>query len=294
MEMRKIALATSHEFSDLTRDDRLVLNKLLYCGVDVEPVVWDSKDMAWNQFDALFIRSCWDYHKRYDDFFRWIDLMSSEGVVVFNNPDILRWNSKKNYLLELGEKGIPIVPTVLANKESPSQLQSLLQERDWKQAVIKPVVSANAYATWLTAPARPRENQEKLTAFLNQHNQIIVQKYIPEISSNGEWAMIYFDGEFSHSVLRKPADGDFRVQEDFGGTLVGKRPPKHLLEQADRVIEAIGHTCLYARVDGIEVDQKLLLMELELIEPSLYLDQHPKAPTRFAEAIITRMNDLPF
>ncbi|MFQ5652546.1 MAG: RimK family alpha-L-glutamate ligase [bacterium] len=290
--MRKIALATSNEYSDLTRDDRLVLDKLLYCGVDVEPIVWDAKHVAWHQFDAVFIRSCWDYHLRHEQFFKWIEDLEQEGVTVFNPPEILRKNYHKKYLKALDEKQITVVPTVWADKNAPPQLAPLLADQGWQQAVLKPVISANANETWATSTASAAADQGKLEEMLHAHSEIMVQKFIEEIKTNGEWSFIFFEGEFSHAVLKMPKEGDFRVQEHFSREFIGKRPPPHLLEQAQKVIAAIEDICLYARVDGIEVEKQLLLMELELIEPSLYLDKHPRAPGRFAEAIIAAMNSL--
>lgn len=113
-----------------------------------------------------------------------------------------------------------------------------------------------------------------------------------EVHTKGEWSLIFFDGEFSHAVLKTPKAGDFRVQEDFGGAQSGQKPPKHLVNQAKNVLNAVQANCVYARVDGIEIDEKLILMELELIEPTLFLQAHPKVPTRFAEAIIATLNSL--
>ncbi len=292
--MRKIALATSNQYSELTRDDRLVLDQLLFWGVDVEPIVWDSKDAAWSQYDAVIIRSCWDYHLRHEAFFAWIDALEKEGVVIFNSSKILRKNYHKKYLKELSEeRDIPVAPTVWLSRQEPFELHQILSEQSWQQAVIKPVISANAEQTWLTSLSTARQDQSRIEELLQTHSELMVQKFIDEIKSNGEWSFIFFDDNFSHSVLKLPKEGDFRVQENLGGTCISKRPPGYLAEQAQKVVDAVDDKCLYARVDGIEVDKQLLLMELELIEPALYLEKHPKAPTRFADAIVAAVNALP-
>ncbi len=290
--MRKLALATSNAYSELTTDERLVLDKLLYFGVDVEPIVWDAKDVTWKQFDAVFIRSCWDYHVRHDEFFRWIDTIVGEGVAVFNSPEILRKNYHKGYLKELVAEGIAVAPTVWLNKESPTNLQTILQEQDWQRAVVKPTISANAESTWLTSTNDPAGDQQQLESMLDKHPEIMVQKYIEQITTRGEWSFIFFECEFSHAVIKHPKEGDFRIQEHLGGGCNSKRPPNNLLAQAQKVIESMDEKCVYARVDGIEVENQLLLMELELIEPALYLDKHPKAPSRFAEAIVSTVNGM--
>lgn len=290
--MRKIALATSQLYAELSQDDKHVLNKLLYWGVDVEPIVWDSKDAAWNQFDAVFIRSCWDYHLRNDEFFKWIDSLAGQGIAVFNSPDTMRWNSSKTYLKDLQEKDIAVVPTVWINSSEDVDLQRIMADKEWESAVVKPVVSANAYETWVTQPEAAAQNQTRAEEMLNKHGGILVQQFIENITRRGEWSFIFFDGVYSHSVIKKPQQGEFRVQENLGATVSGKKPPRHLIHQAQQIIEKVGHDCLYARVDAVEGKSKLLLMELELIEPSLYLEYHPKAAERFAEAIIGRINSL--
>ncbi len=290
--MIKCALATSNQYSELTKDDRLVYKKLIYYGIDVEPIVWDSKDTAWNHFHAVFIRSCWDYHLKYDQFFSWLERLERENVTVLNSPELLKWNSNKSYMLDLQEKGIDIVPTILVEQTQTKSLEELLQDNDWKEAVVKPAISSNALETWLTNPQTRQDDQKRFEEMLSKHNQILIQKFVQEIKTKGEWSFVFFDKEFSHSVLKKPKESDFRVQEDFGGVTFGKRPPSFLLKEAEKVIEKIEGECLYARVDGIEVDKNLTLMELELIEPSLYLDRHPKAPIRFAECILTKLNDM--
>jgi len=289
--MRKIALATSNEYADLTADNRELLNKLLFWGVDVEPIVWSSRDLQWNQYDAVFIRSCWDYHLHYDEFLKWIDLLENEGVAVFNSPAILRWNSNKRYLRELREKGINLVPTVWMDKNSSVPLQEILNQNGWGKAVIKPCIAADAYGTCLTSENASRD-EEMLRAMLEKHGDIIVQKFIPEIQKFGEWSFIFFDGQFSHAVIKKPHEGDFRVQEKFGGTSKGQRPPRELVAQASKALQVLPDAGLYARVDAIQVDRTLLLVELEMLEPTLFFDRHPKAVTRFADCILTRVNEL--
>ena len=176
--MIKCALATSHQFSELTNDDKLVYNKLLYYGVDVEPIVWDSKDIAWNQYDAVFIRSCWDYHIRHAEFFNWVDKLTREKIAVFNPPDLLKWNSNKKYLKDLAEKDIQIVPTVFVEQNVPTNIQEVLTKQNWQQAVVKPMISANALETWITSLKNPFENQKRLNDMLRQRPEVMIQKFI--------------------------------------------------------------------------------------------------------------------
>ncbi len=292
--MRRIALATSNEYADLTKNDRALLDKLLFWGVDVEPIVWTSEDVTWNQYDAVFIRSCWDYHLNVDRFFDWVNTLEQEGVAVFNPPRIMRWNSNKKYLRDLQDKEIAIAPTVWLTLDSRKPLRTILSEQNWERAVVKPNVSANAHDTWLSSAESAEEavEEEKLQEMLRNHGEVMVQKFLPQIKERGEWAFVFFEGTYSHAVLKKPKADDFRVQDEYGGVILNNRPSRELVSQAAKVIEVIEDPGLYARVDAVEVDRKLQLLELEMIEPSLYLDRHPKAVQRFADSILGKINSL--
>jgi len=120
---------------------------------------------------------------------------------------------------------------------------------------------------------------------LAEFSEVMIQEFLEVIRIGGEWSFIFFDGHFSHAVLKKPQEGDFRVQDDFGGTVFRQEPGECLIKQAEAILRVIDEVPLYARVDAIEIDEKLILMELELIEPVLFLEMNEEAPMRFAKAI---------
>lgn len=290
--MQKIGLATCSKFPQLTDDDQLLVNPLGQAGISAEPVVWDDREVNWREFSSVVIRSCWDYHNRLDEFLDWVDLLEKQDIPLLNPPEIIRWNCNKRYLLDLEEKGVPIVPTIFLQNNSTENIKQLLKNHDWQRAVVKPTVSATAFQTWLTSLEYPEPDQIKLEKMLAEFPEIMIQQFLEVIRVGGEWSFIFFDGHFSHAVVKKPQAGDFRVQDDFGGTTFRQEPGEHLLKQADAILQTIDLVPLYARVDCVDVDGKLILMELELIEPVLFLGMNEEAPMRFAKAITRRFRGL--
>ena len=284
--MLQAAFVTYRKIPDLSDDDRLVLDPLRRIGVEVTAVPWDTRDAGWNRFDAIILRSCWDYHERVEEFSAWIDGRERDGsTVVWNSPAVIRWNLDKSYLQELHTAGVPIVPTLLLRKGSSTSLPRLLDQQAWSRAVVKPSISASAFRTWMTTPATAPDQQADFDSLLAKSG-VMIQEYFAEVETAGEWSLIFLDGKYSHAVRKRPRTGDFRVQEELGGTVQPVSPSRSLVDQAGRVLIAAGLApLLYARVDGMVREGTLFLMELELIEPSLFFGFNPGAPARFAAAI---------
>lgn len=285
MVMKRIALATSAEFASLTDDDRLLVEPLARLGISAEPAVWSDPSFPWTSCDAVIIRSSWDYHLRLLEFLGWIAWLEKAGIGVWNRPAMLRWNANKNYLRDLEVKGIPIVPTLWP--EGSMSLPDQLHELGWTQAVVKPRVSATAHQTRLVS-IDDAESAQPLLDELLRGPGVMVQRFMKAIQTRGEWSLIFFNGEYSHAVIKTPKSGDFRVQHDFGGQERGMEPPLSISEAASRVVTALDTVPLYARVDGVESEGSFLLMELELIEPALFLSLRSDAAARFATAIADR------
>jgi len=283
--MTLILLATCESIPDLTEDDQALIAPLAKRGIEARPAVWSDASVPWSAAEAVLIRSCWDYHLRLEEFMGWIASLEQAGVRVWNPAAMLRWNADKTYLRDLERKGIPIVPTLWP--EAEIRLQQELRRQRWKKAVVKPKVSATAYRTVVTSADDTNEAQA-LADDLLRGPGVMVQEFMEEVSTRGEWSLVFFSGQFSHAVVKTPQAGDFRVQHDFGGSEHSAQPPDSVIQAASRAIAAVESVPLYARVDGVESGGQFLLMELELIEPVLFLKLAEGAADRFAEVIVAR------
>jgi len=291
-QKRRIALATGARWPELPTDERLVIPALARLDVDAAPIVWDDAAAPWITFDAVVVRSCWDYHLKVEAFLAWLDRLSRLGLPVLNPPGLIRWNADKRYLLELAARGVLIVPTQVVPKGADDAGRSLLQTLDAlgaDQAVVKPAVSASAHRTWRTSRASAAGDAASFGALVAA-GDVLVQPFVPAVT-DGEWSVICFGGIPSHAVLKRPAPGDWRVQGELGGTAERRAAPAAVMDGAPRVLAAAGvERAAYARVDGCEIDGVFVLMELELIEPQLYLALEPAAPSRFAAAIAAALD----
>ncbi len=288
--MTTIAFATDCHHSTLAADDRLAVRRLEGAGVRVEAVVWNDERVRWSSFDAVIIRSTWDYHLQAHAFKRWLSRLRAAGVPVWNSPAIIGWNMDKGYLEHLSRAGISVVPTVRISLADVVPLRSVLKRHGWSRAVVKPSVSASAYDTWQTTTELAAFGDARVAVML-EHSDVLVQPFIEAIEQ-GEWSLVFLGGEFSHAVIKRTAKDDFRVQRECGGSAERAVPRGELIEFGRRVLACAPDATLYARVDACVVDNKPMVMELELIEPSLFLDLDGGAPQRFAEAILARVEDV--
>ncbi|HEY0474726.1 MAG TPA: hypothetical protein VGD34_23810 [Kribbella sp.] len=282
----RIALATSADFPELYQDDLPLVAALRDAGLDPVPEVWTDPSVDWSSYDAVLLRSVWNYHTLYAEFAEWLGLLDKAEVPVFNDSDLVRWNADKRYLLELRERGVAIVPTQVA---AGPCLREVVAGLTGQEIVVKPTISGNAKDT-----IRGIAGSDELSRAIDDLPDVayLVQPFLPEVLSEGEWSLLFIDGEFSHAVLKRPADGDYRVQYVLGGTAAPAEAPTAVRESAAAALAALDarRPPLYARVDGIVTAGRFLLMELELIEPFLYLADHPAANTTLATALASRLN----
>jgi len=282
--MKKIAFATCEKYPQLTEDDLLVMEPLRQLGVEVSPLIWDSADAQSRNPSSIVIRSCWDYHYRPRRFLRWINQTDRQGDGLWNSARVIEWNLDKIYLRDLNRLGVTTPETVWLERNARADLQTVLEEQGWRKAVVKPLISATAFRTWVTSPETAKSEQSAFEQVLSESGAM-VQRFVDEVRTRGEWSLIFFGGKYSHAVLKKPLMGDFRVQEEYGGQAESAAPAARLIEQSQNIVALIPERLLFARVDAVEVDGRLWLMELELIEPVLFLNRDALAPRRFAEAI---------
>jgi len=283
-----IAIVTYYKAPDLTPDDALLVAPLAERGVRVVPAIWNDDSIDWSAFDAVVIRSCWEYYTEEERFFAWLDQLDAAGVPVWNSTATVRWNARKTYLQELAERGVRTIPSEHVPRGATTSLADIRARTGWGELVVKPVVSGGAFETW-RVPAQSTDEDERRFAEFIAARDTIVQPFLPEIA-NGEWAFVFFQGELSHALRKRPVPGDFRVQPQYGGITTKETPAPELVAQAAAMLEAvpegIERAPLYARVDACEVNGELLLMELEIIEPQLFFKCDPHAPARFADAVV--------
>jgi glutathione synthase/RimK-type ligase-like ATP-grasp enzyme len=287
---RRVALVTYAELPGLTDDDRLLAEALTERGADVEAAVWSDHGIDWPSFDAVVVRSCWDYFHRPDEFLRWLSRLEAEGAHVLNPAPLLRWNARKTYLRDLESRGIAVVPTHWLARGEASSLAATRRDAGWSELVIKPAISGSAFDTWRSSPGDEARDDLRLAA-MTARGDVLVQPLLDEIASDGEWSLVFVDGVYSHAVLKRTREGDFRVQIEHGGTFAATEPPRDVIDQSAAALRAApldDSPALYARVDGCVVDGRLMLMELELIEPVLFLGVSAAAARRLAAAILSR------
>lgn len=281
---KKIAFATYGGFPDLTDDDRLAADALARRGFRVDATLWADPSVVWSDYSAVVIRSCWDYHLKPDEFRAWLDELENRKVVLWNPHQVLLWNMDKSYLRDLQEQDIPLLDTVWLSGGEKADLRDLMQQKGWKRAVIKPLISAAANETGIVSLGEAGKHQMDFESLLKKRG-VIVQDFAEEVQTSGEWSLIFFNKKYSHAVIKRPQNGDFRVQRDFGGTAHAMEAPKYLIEQSKKVLETIKDDLLYARVDGLQRNGVLYLMELELIEPYLFFELNSQSTDRFASAL---------
>ena len=292
--MPSLAIATCAQYPELHEDDQRLADALTRRGVDVIPAVWDDPSVRWDRYDRVVIRSTWWYYEKPEAYRRWLEGFLARPGVLWNPPEAVLANVHKGYLLDLARAGVPVVPTELVRAGESASLVEILERRGWRRAVVKPAVSAGAADTWKVsddpADVGPaclgiERAGEALREALARRD-MLVQPYLDELNDGGEWSLIFIGGAFSHALTKTPAEGDFRVQFRYGGTVRPETPPDWMVEQASRVLETVDSPLLFARVDGVPRDGRFLLMELEINEPYLGLGHAPGSADRLAEAAL--------
>lgn len=280
----KIALLTCEKLPELTAADQLLIPELAKHNIVAKPVIWSDKTINWIDYDYLIFRNTWDYFEKETEFNLWLDQIEKLRIKTLNPIGIIKQNKHKFYLREMEKEGISILPTVFIDKTNSLNLAELIPSH-WKKAVIKPAFSAGSY---LTEVFKVADIQKTNADYKNlaQEKELLLQEFMPQIQIAGETSFIFFNKKFSHCVNKKPLDGDFRVQSQFGGKYNLVQPNQDLIEKAQKIVNTFPENLLYARVDGIIIDTELYLMEIECIEPDLYFDIAPGALERFVASIV--------
>lgn len=281
----KFVLATCRTKPALTPGDGLLADALRNLGATVAAAPWDTVEPSRSE-GVVCLRSTWDYHLRWDEFRDWVGRFE-EPWRLWNPPATVLWNADKVYLRDLAAAGIALPRTRWFEPGERPDVAALLEEWGASRGVLKPRVSATAFGTHVVS--RDRGIEEADWGAL-ERSGCLLQLFVPEIQSRGERSLVFLGGGFSHAVLKRPRPGDFRVQADFGGSLETGKPEESTIEFAEAVLTAAGRSWLYARVDLVETDRGPVLMELELIEPDLFLTAG--AAARLAEGLIESVEEM--
>ena len=282
--MKKCAFLTLDEIGDYVIDDEHAIEPLTERGWQVSTVSWRQTNIPWSDFDLVIIRSTWDYWNDVPTFLDTLERINRETKLA-NRLDLVRWNLVKTYMRDLEERGIGIVPTLWARSLEADSFAKYQKELGMDEIVVKPVVGANGDDAFRVSQGDTLERLQSIAArFCNR--DCMIQPFMPNIISEGEYSLFFFSGQYSHAILKTPAESEFRSQEEHGGEIRSIVPQEKLLNRARQAMDTLSPAPLYARIDFIRNDaDDFLVMELELIEPSLYLRMDAKAPGRFAAAI---------
>lgn len=286
-----IVLATCSVLPDLDPDDQRLYHALKAEGVPVEIAVWDDSAVDWGRYAMCVIRSTWDYVPKREQYVQWAERVARESV-LWNPAPVIRWNTDKLYLRELAANGVPTVETAWLSQGLEVDFKALLKRKNWTEVVIKPVVSASGKDMFRLTADTLASAESQLQALLCERD-LMVQPFLPSVISQGELSLLYFNGQYSHAVTKKPAQGEYRVQEHLGGVFHEAHPTADVKALAAQVMAQIPSPTLYARVDFmLDNAGNYRLSELELTEPSMYMTYDAEAPQRFAHAVQARLAEI--
>lgn len=273
---------------NILTEDRIVREALERKELRVNRVDWADPEFDWGETKMILFRSNWDYFDRYDEFRKWITLALSKAKFV-NSINLLNWNVDKHYLSNLAEKNIRIVPTRYIPRGSSLSLEEMHNFTGWTHTVVKPTIGGAARHTYNITPENLTIISNKLVDIMREED-FMLQPFQDSVPVEGELSLMFFGDEYSHAVLKKAKPGDFRVQDDYGGTVHQHVASDVEVEFASQVVQACPEKPAYSRVDIIEDnDGQLAVSELELIEPELWFRHRPEAADLLAKEVISRL-----
>ena len=287
-EQPLIFFATYAARPELSEDDALFARALEGRGVRVRAAVWDDPAVVWSSAAAVVIRSTWDYHLRHAEFLAWVDRVAAQ-TTLHNDARVVRWNSHKKYLGEIARAGVPVIDTVFATAGARVNVGAVAREHRWRDLVVKPAVSASAHETRRFAPNEAAAAQAHLERLLPARD-VMLQPHLTALAEQGELSLLFARGSFTHAVRRRSALVDGHPMPKSAPTTApaaAHRCAERVLAAASGLTGVAPNDFLYARVDLAPSGDEFLLLELELIEPSLFLLHAPDAAEHFADALVS-------
>ena len=278
-----VALVTGGDMPEVDVDEAMLVDALADRGLGVRVVAWNDPGFDWSIARMAVVRSTWDYHQRLDEFENWIR-RAAELTQLHNPAATMLGTVRKRYLVDFAERGLPVVPTEFVAVDDPRGSEELLAATGWSRVVVKPEVSGGS---WRTVVADAADAGEHLDALRRDERDVLVQPYLESVDGHGERCLVFIDGVLCHAIRKDPRFAG--SEESVSKVAVDIAPEEAAF--ARRVLDVAGaNDLLYARVDIARgADDELLLMELELVEPSLFLLQQPSTVERFADVIAARL-----
>lgn len=287
---KKAALLSTDNLQNFFTYDKLLIEPMKKIGWIAEEISWRNENVNWNDYDAVIVRSTWDYQNDSEKFIGVLEKINTASHLE-NDIDLMKWNMNKNYLFDLEQKGVKIVDTIWEKKFNRILANEYFDKLTTDEIIIKPNISANADNTFRLTREKLNKNLELLEKVFAAR-EFMVQPFLNNIIEEGEYSLFYFNGKFSHSVLKKPKKNDFRVQEEHGGNIQPFKVSNDLILIAENIIKKLSTIPLYGRVDLVRTkDNEFALIELELIEPSLYLNKDDQSPNKFVNAFEERITN---
>ncbi|MDG1238770.1 MAG: ATP-grasp domain-containing protein [Flavobacteriales bacterium] len=276
---------------NVLKEDGLLIEALNNLGLKTIKKDWNDSNFNWNSTKTAVFRSTWDYFDKFSIFQNWLSQVQNKCALI-NSYEQIKWNLDKHYLQDLKNWSLPIPKSVFINKMSGTKLKDIATNMKWNHIVVKPTVSGAAKNTFQLKDQEIENFQTNWIRLTNEED-FIVQEFQKNIIKSGEIAVMLFGGKYSHAVLKKAKKGDFRVQDDFGGTVETITPSKEIIDLAEKAIKKLNPTPLYCRVDVILNNQnKAVIIELELIEPELWFRFKITAADKLAMYIKEFINKL--
>lgn len=284
MTEKRCAYLTMDNTDGWEIDSDLSFEPMETLGWSVDMLPWRSTGVEWDAYDAVYICTPWDYPDDPEAFLALLETIDRSMAILVNDISLVRWTIPKTYLRDLESRGAAVVPSLWYDVFDADLLPGFFDAHQTDRIIIKPVVSTNAHNTFLLEKNVPATVAEQLEQTFS-NRPFVVQPFIENVKGEGEYSVFFFCNEYSHAILKIPNDEDFRVQEEHGARIIAAEPERALLETAANVLKLVQPMPVYARCDFLRgPDGRFLLMELEVIEPSLYLRMDKAAPIRFARA----------
>lgn len=284
-----IAFLTTDNLEDFFVWDNLLIAPFAQHAITIETISWHAKNVDWSRFSAVIVRSTWDYQDDAESFIATLSEIEKSGTRLLNPFKLMQWNVSKEYLQTLEQQGVEIIPSQFFQQADSGLIQSHFAYFETDELIIKPLISANSDNTFrLTRSALAA--QTELLDSIFQTTPCVIQPFLSSVVDEGEYSLFYFNGQYSHTIKKVPKQGDFRVQEEHGGQLHTVQPNAALLDTAEHVLGQLPESSLYARIDLLRSKSTSphtwQLMEVELIEPSLYFNMDEDSPERFVQATL--------